>query len=60
MSETAPLLVEKDQGVLTLTNNDAPINRMSFEYMDALEEAASRTVASGPHAGTRLRIGLKK
>ena len=35
----APLLVEKDDGVLTLTNNDAPLNRMSFEYMDALEAA---------------------
>ena len=33
------LLLERDGGVLTLTNNDAPINRMSFEYMDAVEEA---------------------
>jgi len=42
MSDAPPLLVEKDQGVLTLTNNDAPINRMSFEYMDALEEAVEQ------------------
>lgn len=35
----APLIVEQDGGVLTLTNNDAPRNRMSLEYMDALEDA---------------------
>jgi len=38
MAESEPLLVERDGGVLTLTNNDAPINRMSFAYMDRLEE----------------------
>ena len=37
MSE--PLRVERDGGVLTLTNDDPPINRMSFEYMDAVERA---------------------
>ena len=37
MSEPAALLSEKDRGVLTLTINDAPINRMTFDYMDALE-----------------------
>ena len=41
------LLVERDGGVLTLTNNDAPRNRMSFEYMDALE-AAVRDAAADP------------
>lgn len=45
MSE--PLLIERDAGVLTLTINDAPINRMSFEYMDALEEAVN-AAASDP------------
>ena len=39
MSDQSPLLVERDAGVLTLTINDAPVNRMSLEYMDALEEA---------------------
>ena len=39
MPETDPLLIERDGGVLTLSNNDAPINRMTFEYMDALEAA---------------------
>lgn len=34
-----PLIIEQDRGVLTLTNNDAPRNRMSLEYMDALEDA---------------------
>ena len=37
--QSEPLLVEQDGGVLTLSINDAPINRMSFEYIDALEEA---------------------
>ena len=39
MADREALLVEKDGGVLTLTINDPPINRMSFEYMDALEQA---------------------
>ena len=39
MPENEPLLIERDGGVLTLSNNDAPINRMTFEYMDALEAA---------------------
>jgi enoyl-CoA hydratase len=39
MAEANPLLIERQDGVLTLTNNDPPINRMSFEYMDALETA---------------------
>jgi enoyl-CoA hydratase/carnithine racemase len=33
------LLVEQDGGVVTLTIDDAPRNRMSLAYMDALEEA---------------------
>ena len=35
--ESAPLLVERDGPVVTLTNNDAPRNRMSLAYMDELE-----------------------
>ena len=31
--------IELDRGVLTLTNEDAPINRMTFEYMDEVEAA---------------------
>ena len=42
MSDDAPLLTELDRGVLTLSINDAPINRMSLEYMDALEEEVAR------------------
>ena len=41
MPDNAPLLIERDGGVLTLSNNDAPINRMTFEYMDALESAVN-------------------
>jgi len=42
-----PLLIEEDGGVLTLVNNDAPRNRMTLEYMDALEEAVT-AAASDP------------
>jgi enoyl-CoA hydratase/carnithine racemase len=38
MTDTSALQVERDRGVLTLINNDPPLNRMSFDYMDALEE----------------------
>ena len=31
--------IEFERGVLTLTNNDPPRNRMTFEYMDAVEQA---------------------
>jgi enoyl-CoA hydratase/carnithine racemase len=41
-SSVPALLIENDNGVLTLTNNDAPLNRMSFEYMDELESAIAR------------------
>jgi len=41
MPGSDPLLVGRDDGVLTLINNDAPRNRMSFAYMDALEEAVN-------------------
>jgi enoyl-CoA hydratase len=42
MADDQPLLVERDGGILTLSINDAPINRMSFEYMDALEAAVEQ------------------
>lgn len=42
MSSSEALLIERDRGVLTLSVNDAPINRMTFEYMDALEEAVTQ------------------
>lgn len=37
MSEPTPLLIERSDGVATLTINDAPYNRMSLAFMDALE-----------------------
>ena len=37
MSE--PLLVRREGAVAVLSNNDAPLNRMSLDYMDRLEEA---------------------
>lgn len=39
MADGNPLRVEKKDHILTLTNCDAPINRMTFEYMDQLEAA---------------------
>ena len=39
MSEPDALRVERNEGVLTLTLVDPPMNRMSFAYMDALEAA---------------------
>lgn len=40
-----PLLVEQDGAVVTLTNNDAPRNRMGLDYMDTLEEEVTRVAA---------------
>ncbi len=36
-AKPSPLLVERDGPVVTLINDDAPLNRMSLDYMDALE-----------------------
>lgn len=41
MSIASSLLIERDAGILTLSINDAPINRMGFDYMDALEDAVA-------------------
>jgi enoyl-CoA hydratase len=38
----APLLVEQDGGVVTLTLNDAPWNRMSLEFMDELDAVVDK------------------
>ena len=34
-----PITISIENNVATITNNDAPYNRMTLEYMDALEEA---------------------
>lgn len=39
MKTSDALLTERRNGVLILSNNDAPWNRMGFAYMDALEAA---------------------
>jgi enoyl-CoA hydratase len=36
-STKAPLLLERDGGVATILINDAPMNRMTLDYMDELE-----------------------
>ena len=37
-TEQPALLLERDGPVAVITNNDAPINRMTLEFIDALEE----------------------
>jgi enoyl-CoA hydratase/carnithine racemase len=44
-SADEPLRIEKDAGVATLSINDAPRNRMSLEYMDALERELPKLAA---------------
>ena len=34
-----PITISIENNVAMITNNDAPYNRMTLEYMDALEEA---------------------
>ncbi|MFJ3371603.1 enoyl-CoA hydratase/isomerase family protein [Pseudomonas sp. NPDC086251] len=39
MSNEKPLLITRNGAVMSISINDAPINRMSFAYIDALEAA---------------------
>jgi enoyl-CoA hydratase len=45
MTDRPALILERDQGVLTLINNDPPINRMTFAYMDEVEAAVEEAAA---------------
>ena len=45
MNTDSALTVERMGHVLVLSNNDAPLNRMRFEYMDALESALDAAAA---------------
>lgn len=56
MNTTQPLLSECRDGVLILTNNAAPWNRMSFAYMDALE-AAIDAAATDPEVRALVITG---
>ena len=47
LTRPPPLHVRLEAGVLTLTNTDAPWNRMSVDYMDAVEQAV-RQAATDP------------
>lgn len=47
MSDKTPLMITRDGAVMTLSINDAPINRMGFAYVDALEQALEQA-ASDP------------
>jgi enoyl-CoA hydratase/carnithine racemase len=43
--QAPPLIVERDGGVVTLINNDAPRNRMSLDFMDELEVQVAKLSA---------------
>jgi enoyl-CoA hydratase/carnithine racemase len=66
MSPAEPLLVERDGAVATLINNDAPRNRMSLEYMDALEhqieslrdDAAVRAIVITAAGDEHFSVGM--
>lgn len=45
MTDTPPLLVERRGAVETIVLNDAPRNRMSLEFMDALEAEVERVAS---------------
>ena len=45
MPNENPLLISRQGGVMSLSINDAPLNRMSFAYIDALEEALEQAAA---------------
>lgn len=42
---TAPLLVRREDALAILSVNDAPYNRLSLEFMDALEQEVSQIAA---------------
>ena len=39
--------IERDRGVVTATNDDPPLNRMTFEYLDEVEQLVEE-VATNP------------
>jgi enoyl-CoA hydratase len=41
-TEKPPLVLERDGTVAVITNNDAPMNRMTLEFIDALEDAVEQ------------------
>jgi len=41
------LLLERDGAVAVITNNDAPMNRMTLEFIDALEETIEQLAEDG-------------
>ncbi len=45
MPDDEALIVERDGAVAILTNNRPPMNRMTFEYMDSLQEMLPRLAA---------------
>lgn len=44
MTDQSPLISYLADGILTLTNNAAPMNAMGLEYMDALEQAVTGAI----------------
>lgn len=54
-SARAPLLLERDERVAIITINDAPMNRMSLEFMDALEELLPQLAADSDVGAVVIR-----
>lgn len=45
MSDKTPLNITRDGAVMSFSINDAPVNKMGFAYIDALEEALEQAAA---------------
>lgn len=65
-SKKKPIRVERDGGILTLTNCDRPINRMTLAFMDQLEEliqaaaedASVRVIVITAEGETNFSVGM--
>ncbi|MFK7898143.1 MAG: enoyl-CoA hydratase/isomerase family protein [Myxococcota bacterium] len=65
-SADKPIRVERDGGILTLTNADAPINRMTLAFMDQLEDliaaaaedASIRVIVLTAEGETNFSVGM--
>lgn len=53
-TEKPALILERDGPVVVIINNDAPMNRMTLEFIDALEQSIAQLALStrGPGGHT--------
>jgi hypothetical protein len=61
-SEKPALILERDGPVAIIINNDAPINRMTLDFIDALavERRAVHKAATGKHQMEGMMAFLEK